>query len=259
MHLVSMTTRLACAARSNSKDASSLARFSPAFLGVLLASLFLLSVITNARAQSPAPAPSAESAARNLLAPPPASAPATGPNVSTNSVSAPSGYVLSANDQVAVEVFGEDDLRTNGRLNAEGNLSLPLLGSVHLGGLSLTQATARVTELYARDYLINPKVNVSLVGYAKRRFTVLGQVNRPGSFEMPEGSPGGIDLLEAVAMAGGYTRIAAPERITVRRHGGKGDEILKIDAKKLARGAGGAQSSFKVLPGDTITVAESIF
>src|SRR5438067_5970828 len=42
-------------------------------------------------------------------------------------VSAPSGYILSANDQVAVEVFGEEDLRTNGRLNGEGNLSLPLL------------------------------------------------------------------------------------------------------------------------------------
>ena len=179
--------------------------------------------------------------------------------MTTNAVTAPSGYVLSANDQVAVEVFGEDDLRTSGRLNAEGNLSLPLLGSVHLAGLTLTQATSRVTELYARDYLINPKVNVSLVGYAKRRFTVLGQVNRPGSFEMPDGSPTGIDLLEAVAMAGGYTRIAAPERITVRRQGPNGDEILKVDGKRLARGTGGAQSSFKVRPGDTITVGESIF
>src|SRR5438132_1581457 len=146
------------------------------------------------------------------------SAPAQSPNVA---ISAPSGYVLGPNDQVAVEVFGEDDLRTNGRLNAEGNLSLPLLGSVKLAGLSLTQAASRLTELYARDYLVSPKVNVMLVGYAKRRFTVLGQVNRPGSYEMPEGSPGGIDLLEAIAMAGGYTRIAAPERITVRRHGAK--------------------------------------
>ena len=58
-----------------------------------------------------------------------------------------------------------------------------------------------------------------LLGYAKRRFSILGQVNRPGSYEMPESSPGGIDLLEAIAMAGGYTRIAAPERITVRRQG----------------------------------------
>jgi protein involved in polysaccharide export with SLBB domain len=206
------------------------------------------------RAQSPSVPPDS---GKNLLAPSPP--PAAGPNVTTNAVAAPSGYVLSANDQVAVEVFGEDDLRTNGRLNAEGNLSIPLLGSVHLSGLTLTQATARVTELYARDYLVNPKVNVMLVGYAKRRFTMLGQVNRPGSFEMPEGSPTGIDLLEAVAMAGGYTRIAAPERITVRRHGATGDEIIKVDGKRLARGTGGTNSSFKVQPGDTITVGESIF
>lgn len=249
-----MTTRLDSAAPSNSKGtpARSLS-LRAAICAGLLALLFAPIAL---RAQSPSPAPES-SAARNLLAPTPPTS--SGPSVTTNSVTAPSGYVLSANDQIAVEVFGEDELRTNGRLNAEGNLSLPLLGSVHFAGLTLTQATSRVTELYARDYLVNPKVNVSLVGYAKRRFTMLGQVNRPGSFEMPDGSPGGIDLLEAVAMAGGYTRIAAPERITVRRHGAKGDEILKVDGKRLARGAGGANSSFKVLPGDTITVGESIF
>lgn len=187
----------------------------------------------------------------------PAPAAASNPGSSGESISAPSGYQLSANDQISVEVFGEDDLRTAGRLNPEGNLSLPLLGSVHLGGLTLTQAVARLTELYGRDYLVNPRVNVSLLGYAKRRFTMLGQVNRPGSYEMPEGSPAGIDILEAVAIAGGYTRIAAPERISVRRqHAGASDQILKVNAKRLAKGEGG---SFLVTPGDTVTVGESIF
>ena len=116
---------------------------------------------------------------------------------------------------------------------------------------------ADLTELYGRDYLVNPRVNVSLLGYAKRRFTMLGQVNRPGSYEMPEGSPAGIDILEAVAIAGGYTRIAAPERISVRRqHTGASDQILKVNAKRLAKGEGG---SFLVTPGDTVTVGESIF
>src|SRR2546430_16333421 len=229
----------------------------------MLPRLLLIAVTVTAGsllAQSPAPVASAEPVRPTYPIPGMSSnstaAAAAAPALPLG-VSAPSGYILSANDQVAIEVFGEDDLRTNGRLNGEGNLSLPLLGSVHLAGLTLTQATARVTELYGRDYLVNPKVNVSLVSYAKRRFTVLGQVNRPGSFEMPEGSPGGIDLLEAVAMAGGYTRIAAPERITVRRKGAKGDEVLKIDAKRLARGEG--NKNFMVLPGDTITVGESIF
>ena len=105
---------------------------------------------------------------------------------STGGASAPAGYVLSPNDQVAMEVFGEDDLRTNGRLNPEGNLSVPLLGSIHLAGLTLTQAVSKLTELYSRDYLVNPKINVMLLTYAKRRFSILGQVNRPGSNEMPD-------------------------------------------------------------------------
>jgi polysaccharide export outer membrane protein len=157
---------------------------------------------------------------------------------------------------VGVEVFGEDDLRTNGRLNPEGNLSLPLLGSVHLAGLTLTQAASRLTELYGRDYLVNPKVNVMLLGYARRRFSMLGQVGHPGTFEMPESSPSGIDLLEAIAMAGGYTRTAAPERITVRRQGPNGDQVFKVNAKKFNKSGSG---SFLVVPGDTITVGESIF
>src|SRR6476660_7778131 len=224
---------------------------------------YLLIVVTGAAgslcAHSHAPVASAEPNSRSSY---------PVPGVSNNSspslavllppgVNAPSGYILSANDQVAVEVFGEEDLRTNGRLNGEGNLSVPLLGSVHLAGLTLTQAASRLTDLYARDYLVNPRVNVMLVGYAKRRFTMLGQINRPGSYDMPEGNPGGIDLLEAVAMAGGYTRIAAPERITVRRsRTGASEQILKVNAKRLARGDRG---NFTVLPGDAITVGESIF
>jgi polysaccharide export outer membrane protein len=190
-------------------------------------------------------------------------APAPPSSVNSNSaalptaISAPAGYQLSANDGIGVEVFGEDDLKTTGRLNSEGNVSLPLLGSVHLAGLTLTQATARVTELYARDYLVSPKVNVTLLGYARRRFSVIGQVNRPGSFEMPETSPGGIDLMEAIAMAGGYTRIAAPERVSVRRHSGNnGDQILRINAKRVERGQ---TANFRIQDGDSITVGESIF
>lgn len=197
------------------------------------------------------------SAASRPSSPTAALPPAVSAPTSNIGVSAPAGYILSPNDQVAVEVFGEDDLRANGRLNGEGNLSVPLLGSIHLAGLTLTQAASKLTGLYARDYLVNPKVNVMLVSYAKRRFSVLGQVNRPGSYEMPDGSPGGIDLLEAIAMAGGYTRIAAPERVSVRRQtAARGDQIFKVNAKRFTRGSGG---SFRVEPGDTVTVGESIF
>ena len=183
----------------------------------------------------------------------PQSSPATATAIPP-SITAPTGYKLSVDDQIAVEVFGEDDLRTAARVNSEGAVSLPLLGSVKLAGLTLNGAAARLTELYGRDYLVNPKLNVTLLSYAKRRFTVLGQVNRPGSYEMPEGSPSGIDLLEAIAIAGGYTRIAAPERISVKRR----DQVMRVDAKRIAR-RGGSEGGFRVEPGDTITVGESIF
>lgn len=206
-------------------------------------------------AASAAPAPARSPM---MLSSPPAAA-SSAASLPSVAVSAPTGYQLSANDSIAVEVFGEEDLKTLGRLNGEGNVSLPLLGTVHLGGLTLTQAASRVTELYARDYLVNPKVNLVLAGYAKRRFTILGQVNRPGSYEMPEASPEGIDLLEAIAMAGGYTRIAAPERVSVRRRDAGGrDQVLRVNAKRMERGDARA-GNYRVAAGDTITVAESIF
>jgi len=198
-----------------------------------------------------APGTAASRPAGTSTSPAAASAPAP-----IGGVSVPTGYILGPNDQVAVDVFGEDDLRVSGRLNPEGNLNVPLLGSVHLAGLTTTQAVSKLTELYGRDYLVKPKINVTLLSYAKRHFVILGEVGHPGIIEMPESSPGGVDLLEAIAMAGGYSRIAAPERITVRRHNANGDQILKVNAKRLAKGKGGG---FLVEPGDTITVGESIF
>jgi protein involved in polysaccharide export with SLBB domain len=245
-----MTIRSAFERRSDSKEGLSHLRIGMRgqWLLIALASAlvpaFLLGQVTPGTMGTQATGAASTSAAARSAFPPQGGA------------SAPAGYVLSPNDYVGVEVFGEDDLRTNGRLNPEGNLSVPLLGSVHLAGLTLTQAASRLTDLYGRDYLVNPRVNVMLLGYAKRRFSILGQVGHPGSFEMPESSPGGIDLLEAIAMAGGYTRIAAPERITVRRQGANGDQVFKVNAKKFNKNGGGG---FRVEPGDTITVGESIF
>lgn len=247
----SAITRLACVVRSRFNRSASRAAFACCLLLIFSALSHAQTSAPAAGAQAPeAPAP------RSLLSSQPAASNNAG-NPPPSSVSAPAGYVLSPNDQISVEVFGEDDLRTSARLNAEGNVSVPLLGSIHLAGMTLTQASSRLTEMYGRDYLVNPRVNVTLLGYARRRFTVLGQVNRPGSYDLPEGAQGGIDILEAVAMAGGYTRIAAPERVSVRRKKPNGeDEVIRVDAKRITRGRSG---SFTVLAGDTVTVGESIF
>jgi polysaccharide export outer membrane protein len=69
---------------------------------------------------------------------------------------------------------------------------------------------------------------------------------------MPEVSPGGIGLMEAIGLAGGYTRIAAPERISVRRE----NQLLKVNGKRISRGS---SAEFHIESGDIITVGESIF
>src|SRR5204862_6768510 len=104
---------------------------------------------------------------------PPAAASAPTP---IGGVSVPAGYILGPNDQVAVDVFDEPDLRTNGRLNPEGDLNVPLLGSIHLAGLTTTQAASRLTELYSREYLVKAKINGTLLSYAKRHVAIMGHV-----------------------------------------------------------------------------------
>ena len=70
-------------------------------------------------------------------------------------------------------------------------------------------------DLLAKDYLVNPHVNVNVTEYSKRRITILGQVQKPGSYDMPDREA--VTLLQAIGMAGGYTRIADPSKITFKR------------------------------------------
>ena len=180
-------------------------------------------------------------------APAPAAAPGGG--------AAPSSYVLSPNDAVQIDVFQEDDLRTSAVISKDGTINFPLLNSVKIGGLTQAQARDLITTKLRADYLVNPQVSLAVIRFASKRFTVLGQVNRPGSFELP--AQENIDLLEAIAMAGGYTRIAEPGKITVKRRVGNKDQVFNVNAKRMAKNSG--TERFEVQPGDTITVAESIF
>lgn len=173
----------------------------------------------------------------------------------TNAVSAPSGgrvYLLSPNDVIQVKVYQEDDLETKGRVAQDGSLTLPLVGVVTVGGKSVEQAAQMIQERYGRDYLVNPQVGVTILEYSKRNFTVLGQVQKPGSYEIPNEQA--IDLLRAIAMAGGYTRIGNPAKITVQRKVGGETKIFKLDAEAMAKEKNA--KPFEVLPEDTVTVGE---
>ncbi len=163
-------------------------------------------------------------------------------------------YRLSPNDVVKIKVFQEDDLTTEFRLAKDGTGTFPLLGGINLGGKTVDEAAATIRDLLGKDYLVNPQVTLTVVEYSKRRFMVLGQVQKPGSYDIP--SEESVTLLQAIAMAGGFTRLAVQSKVTITRTSG-GKKTVSVDVKSAANDPG--TKPFEILPDDTIIVSERVF
>jgi len=163
--------------------------------------------------------------------------------------------VLKVNDLVRITVYKEDDMTTEARISKTGDIALPLLGNVHLAGQTVAEATADIRSRLDKDYIINPQVNLSIIEYAPQWVTVLGEVQKPSQVAIPP--EGGLDLMGAIALAGGYSRVADPSNITIRRVVNGHDIVLKVNAKRLA--ADSKSAVFLVHPGDTISVGESVW
>lgn len=165
-------------------------------------------------------------------------------------------YRMRARDTVHIRVFQEDDLEITDRIDKDGNIAFPLLGKAKIGGETVQEATATMESLL-QEYLIKPQVSLEIVSYSKQHFTILGQINKPGTFDMPDESS--VNLLEAIGMAGGYTKIANPGKITVRRILDGKESIISVDGKRLLKQKYASEPIFQVMPGDTIVVGEAIF
>jgi len=162
-------------------------------------------------------------------------------------------YKISPDDMLEVRVFQEEDLNTTAKVNADGSIALPLVGSVKVAGRSVDGAIQAIQSAYKDGYLVNPQVTIVISEYSERTFTVLGQVANPGSYTFSGGQS--MTLLEAIGKAGGFTRIANPGRIDIKRSIKGQQSAIRVDAKRNAREGG----TVVIMPGDVITVAESIF
>jgi len=165
-----------------------------------------------------------------------------------------SDYVLVIGDVVELNVFREPDLQTQATIARDGTVQLPLIREVKLAGLTIRDAREQLRGLYDKKFLVDPQVFLNVVKYAERKFTIMGQVARPGSYELQGGER--IDLLEAIGLAGGFTRIANRGRVIVQRRTGNEVTAIKANAKKMADGR---ETPLEVQPGDVITVSESWF
>jgi len=165
-----------------------------------------------------------------------------------------SDYVLVIGDVVELNVFREPDLQTQATIARDGTVQLPLIREVKLAGLTIRDAREQLRGLYDTRFLVNPQVFLNVVKYAERKFTIMGQVARPGSYELQGGER--IDLLEAIGLAGGFTRIANRGRVIIQRREGENVTAIRANAKRMADGK---EVPIEVQPGDVITVSESWF
>ena len=161
-------------------------------------------------------------------------------------------YILASGDTLDLMVYREPDLGMRSKIARDGRVQLPLLGEVKVAGMSVRDAQEHIRKLYDADYLVDPQVYLNIASYTQRKITVIGQVSRPGSYELQGNESLGI--LEAIGMAGGFTRIADTKNVVVKRRTGEKVETIKVNTKRLESPEGG---SFQVLPGDILTVGES--
>lgn len=188
------------------------------FLSFLLSALCLLAGCQNAAAQADA-------------------VPQVSPTVPQ--VSPQSGdYVLGPGDLIRVTVFGHEDLSGEFQVGSNGRVSLPLVGEFTASGLTLSRIEQDIVNRLDPDYLKNPRVAVEVLSY--RPFYILGEVNQPGSYPYVNG----MRVINAVALAGGFTYRAQEDDLWITRTDGEREE---------------AGPTTLVRPGDVIEVPERFF
>jgi polysaccharide biosynthesis/export protein len=113
-------------------------------------------------------------------------------------------YRLGSQDLIQVSVFGVEELSATARVNSNGQVSLPLIGAVMAGGLTIPELEAELSRRYADGYLQKPQVTVFVEEFASQRVTVEGSVKKPGIYPLS----GRTTLLQAIAVAEGLDEFA---------------------------------------------------
>lgn len=145
----------------------------------------------------------------------------------------PLAYRIGPLDTLSLKVFGEPDLSVEEvQVDAVGNVSLPLVGTVAAAGKTVEQLSRELERILGRDYLVLPQVTVAVSQSVSQRVVVEGQVTEPGIYDLK----GPTTLLGALALAKGETQNAALKEVVVFRnlHGQRVGAVL--DASSIRRG-----------------------
>lgn len=152
-----------------------------------------------------------------------------------------SSYRMGPGDALRVTVFRHEDLSGEFAMDGEGYFSMPLVGEILGGGRTARQLENEIEiALKSGGYLVDPQVSIEVLNY--RPFYIIGEVRNPGSFEYVNG----MTVINAVALAGGFTYRADQDDIIISRGGSNGPKVE-------------AMLDTEVLPGDIVEVTERFF
>lgn len=161
------------------------------------------------------------------------------------------GLRLSPGILLGVSIYDEPELTTNARVDEKGDISLPLIGSIHVGGQTVAAAQASIQEKYRTGQILkDPQVSLNVLQYVGTQVTVLGAVQAPGRITMLEPH----SLLDVIGMAGGETNFAG-DTIQVETPASQGRSARSYH---YVRGEDeDALRNALVNPGDTVRVKRS--
>ena len=138
--------------------------------------------------------------------------------------------VLGIGDEIKVIVWRKDDLNRTLKIGSSGQIFFPLVGVIQSAGLTPNQLRSKITEGLSTHF-VNPQVNVEISSYRSRKFYVLGEVQKAGMF-MIESSA---SLIEAIAMAGGFTVDASLRNVILVRQESNQIEVRSLNLNAFLR------------------------
>jgi polysaccharide export outer membrane protein len=157
-------------------------------------------------------------------------------------------YVIGAQDVLAVDVWKERELTRTVEVRPDGKISLPLLNDIQAAGLTPMQLAANITD-GLKKFITDPQVTVIVTQINSQRVYILGEVTRPGAYPLLPG----MNVLQALASAGGFTMFANTKKIYVLRQQVGKQERFPFNYKDVVSGKHTAQN-IVLRAGDQIVV-----
>jgi polysaccharide export outer membrane protein len=168
-------------------------------------------------------------------------------------------YVIGAGDLLVISALDVSEMeKVKVRVGAEGFMRLPLLGTVKVKGLTARQLEGELADLLREKYLHDPQVSVFIEEYRSQRIAVLGEVNKPGVYEVTERRT----LTDMLALAGGLSKDADQVVYILRKSPSAATdlsvsgELIKVDLEQLLAGLDPSMN-VKVSSGDMVSVPKS--